>query len=116
MATVFVVQAPARRQGGTWLKADLSPAQEWGEVVELIPPGNIRDEWMEDALLMMQNQLLNVDTLNDYLVPAGDPVATVMATGVFMQHAISQQGSPCFINVLKWDKFAERYDLMTIPI
>lgn len=106
MSKVYVVQAPARRTGpsGAWEeKYDLSPAEEFGELVRVLPYGNVPEDPRptRDALLEAFDSF---DTRKDFILLLGDPVACAQA--VYVLASDFQLGH---FNVLKWDRRAGKY-------
>ena len=104
MSRVFLVQRPVFKDHGTgrWVdKYDLSPAEEHGPIVEVMPAGNIPRD-VGSMMRMVQERLADF-TQDDHLCAVGDPVAIAIATLVASQRT----GGP--VSLLKWDKRAGRY-------
>jgi hypothetical protein len=100
---VYAVQVPARRDGprGGWVeKFDLSPAKEFGEVVRLLPYGNVPNE-PERVHAQLKEALRDFDLDRDYLLLLGDPVAMAQAVSI-----VSRWGT---FNTLKWDRRTGTY-------
>lgn len=105
---VFVVQRPAKREGprGDWVdKYDLSSAEAFGELVTLLPYGNLSGDpvKLQAAQDMLEKALADYDGLRDYLLPLGDPVACAMAAAVLGERVQRP------ISVLKFDRREDAY-------
>lgn len=110
MSKVFVVQQPARYDrvaGGFVPKYDLTPATKFGELVYLLEPGNVRADRVTQAMVSIRRGLLAM-TADDYILPAGDPVAIMMVAA-----AVASLGSD--VRLLKWDGRTKEYEPYTIP-
>ncbi len=109
---VFVVQRPAYfdRQRRGWVnKYDLSPAEEHGELIFLLNPGNIYRDKLESAIRRLHKELADFGP-NDHILAIGDPVAiaaTVMVAGFKTGGTIS---------MLKYDRLDKRYDAYKVDI
>lgn len=109
---VYVVQRPAHRDRNTreWVEGDLTPAEHYGEVVVLLPPGNLpRDASVGFSALT--RGLKDFDAERDMLLLAGDPVAIAMAS------AMVSRKSGGRLRLLKWDRIHHCYLLseLTLP-
>lgn len=107
MPRVFVVQVPARREAGEWVeKFDLSPAERFGELVRVLPYGNVPIE-PEPSVDRLRRAFADYDFASDHLLLLGDPVAIARAVAVlcarraFLEEA---DGRRLPISVLKWDR------------
>lgn len=103
---VFVVQRPAyfdhKRRG--WVnKYDLTPAEEYGELVFLLPPGNIYKDHLGRAQDGIQAKLQEM-TPEDHLLAVGDPVAIAAAVLI----AADVTGGP--VSLLKFDRLSGKYE------
>lgn len=111
MSRVYVIQAPARRSGprGEWVeKFDLSPAEAFGEVVRVMPYGNLPED-LTEARTRLVEALRGFDFRSDYLLLLGDPVAIALGVSVLtMLQMLDDADAP--IRVLKWDRRAGRYE------
>ena len=113
MSRVFVVQEPARREAGRWLpKFDLSPAEAFGELVLMLPHGNVpMDPGPTRAIL--RKALRDFAFGSDHLLLLGDPVACAHAIVALSQRIQYLQGLghnyPMSISCLKWDRRAGQY-------
>lgn len=114
MPRVFVVQVPSRREAGEWVpKYDLSAAEAFGELVPILPPGNVP---IDPAASMprLREALRTFDFRSDHLLLLGDPVAIARATAAlccrraFLEEAAGASLPP--ISVLKWDRRAGGYE------
>ena len=107
-AKVYAVQVPARRDGprGGWVeKFDLSPAREFGEVVRLLPYGNIPND-PGRVRPQLREALRAFDFRTDYLLLLGDPVACAMAVHILGEFQDTPDET---IKALKWDKRSGAY-------
>ena len=109
---VFVVQRPAyfdrERQG--WVnKYDITPAEEHGELVFLLPPGNIYRDKLAGAIGRLERELADYGP-RDHILAIGDPVAIAAAV---MVAARRTDGT---VSLLKYDRMAERYDAYKITM
>jgi hypothetical protein len=80
LSRVFVVQRPATRSGerGCWVeKFDLAPAEAFGELVTILPYGNISREprALQAVKSTVSGALCAFNPDEDYVLPVGDPVA-----------------------------------------
>lgn len=106
MSKVYVVQVPARRSGprGAWEeKYDLSPAEHFGELVRLLPYGNVPAD-PRPTLDSLYVGLADFDQVEDFVLLLGDPVACAQAVNCL---TIKLGVKP--FNVLKWDRREQRY-------
>ncbi|MNV86368.1 hypothetical protein D3C71_1803970 [compost metagenome] len=102
MPRVFVVQVPSRREDGEWVaKYDLSPAEAFGEIVPILPPGNVPIDPTPTRRRLV-DALRAFDRHSDYLLLLGDPVAIAQAVSVL-------SAEPGRISVLKWDRRTATY-------
>lgn len=104
---VFVVQAPARRDGprGDWVeKFDLTPAEAFGELVRCLPYGNVPVD-AGPSRHALRVAFLDYDFSADYLLLLGDPVACARAVHVLAE----RQGFNDVIRALKWDRRTSAY-------
>jgi 3-dehydroquinate synthetase len=102
---VFVIHQPAVRDrytGQMRPQHDLSPALQYGEVVDVLPPGSISQDIKVLKTQIMEKLLSEGCCRDDYLLALGDPVAIVL--GAFAMAAFSDR-----IRVLKWDRRMRRY-------
>lgn len=110
---VFIVQRPAqydRNKGGWVNKYDLSPAEEHGELVFLLRPGNVFKAKLGEAIERLERELADFCDA-DHLLAVGDPVAIAAAVMV----ASRRNGGR--VSLLKFDRLAGRYDpyLVQLP-
>lgn len=114
MSKVFLVQNPSFRDQATgeWSpKYDVSAAKAFGEVVELLPPGNLPAD-LRPALRTMRSKLNGSDpfkTFDDYLLALGDPVAIALAVAVLMETRNR-------FSILKWDRRGKCYRSYAIDL
>lgn len=107
---VFIVQRPAYkdRATGEWvLKYDLTPAEEHGELVDIMPVGP--SFWDINSIVAQAERVLadyNPDV--DHILAMGDPVAIAAASLV--------AGKSGGVSVLKWDKKAQRYQPFFVQV
>ena len=104
MSKVFAVQIPARRVDGAWVpKYDLSAAERFGAIVQVLDFGNVpSDPGPTRSRLFSVFSVFNPDA--DYVLLLGDPVAIAQAVAVILQF----HNRP--YRVLKWDRRAEEYE------
>ena len=103
---VFVTQVPSRRdaQSGLWVPTvNIAPAQQFGEVVTLLPPGAQFFAAAETTRLI-KSRLHELDyRAGDYLLPLGNPVIMAVASAV-----AARRSNGC-LNVLMWDRQTSCY-------
>ncbi len=112
MSRVFVVQRPAyfdRKRRGWVNRYDLTPAEEYGELVFLLRPGNIYRDKMSSALESLREQLSDMQS-DDHILAIGDPVA--IAATVMVASKIT--GS--VVSLLKFDRLDGRYYAYEVDI
>jgi hypothetical protein len=111
MSRVFVVQAPARREGprGEWVeKFDLEPARAFGELVRVLGYGNLPTD-LTEARRTLTEALGQFDFTSDHLLLLGDPVAIALSVSVLTAlQMVDDIDAP--IRVLKWDRRAGCYE------
>lgn len=103
---VYVVQVPARRSGprGDWEeKYDLSPAEEFGEVIKVLGYGNVPEDPMS-SWPRFREILTGFDPDRDYVLLLGDPVACARAVW-FLCRLLDCRS----FKALKWDRREGRY-------
>jgi hypothetical protein len=118
MSKVFVIHQPAvrdRHTGEMRPQFDLSPALRFGEVVDVLPPGSVTQDY---GLLRgdIRRRLLaeGFDASKDHILALGDPVA--MALGVLVAaQLVSEAGGPFEISLLKWDRRSYSYVACRLP-
>lgn len=107
---VFIVQRPAYldRATGEWiLKYDLSPAAEFGELVDIMPVGP--SFWDIDTVVAHAERALeDYDFNNDHILAMGDPVAIAAASLI--------AGKSGGVSVLKWDKKVQSYQAFLVRV
>lgn len=111
-ARVYVTQRPARfsQERGGWVnKYDLSPAREFGDLVYLLPPRNIYNDGLGQAIAKIKTQLKHY-TPNDHIMALGDPL--VIAVTVM----IAASKTNGVVSLLKWDRIENRYRAFLIDI
>ena len=107
---VFITQRPAFRRPGGWVdKFDLTPAEKFGELVEVMPPGNT-DPSIVDNMVQDLCTVLRDFSDRDYLLPLGDP-AVIAAAAMAAARAGSGR-----VNILRWDKRAGEYEVLTVRL
>ena len=105
MSSVYVVQRPRFKNPltGEWQdKYDLKPAEQFGEIKEILRPGNFTGAERKNVMLRIIENLKDFNS-DDYLLALGDPVMIAAAACVAMDYAQD------FIRVLKWDRQIEQY-------
>lgn len=111
-AKVFVVQRPAyydRDRRGWVNKYDLTPAEAHGELVFLLPPGNIYRDKLEGAIQRLRHELEGYGP-GDHLLAVGDPVAIAAAVMVAGERTGGR------VSLLKFDRVGGRYDAYEIDV
>ena len=107
---VFVVQRPAYRDraSGEWItKFDLSPAEKFGELVDILP-GNMF--WDADTIIAQAKRILEgFNSDQDCLLAIGDPVA-IAACAIIASRETGE------VTILKWDKKAQCYQPFRLSI
>jgi hypothetical protein len=102
---VFVIHQPVvrdRASGRYRPQHDLSPALQFGEVVDVLPPGSISQD-VGALRKQIEDRLTEEDcSSDDYLLAIGDPVAIVLGALV-MSRLVDR------IQLLKWDRRMRRY-------
>lgn len=111
MPKVFIPQTPSRRIKGEWvMKYDLSPAEEFGELVHLTRPGMLTQTSVARIAGTFRNKLRDFGP-DDSILAVGDPVAIGIAVCYASQsHLIKGP-----INMLRFDRASGRYAQLTIP-
>lgn len=103
---VFATQIPSRRDEETdiWVPTvNVAPAEQFGEVVTLLPAGSQFFAATETVRLIKQ-RLHDLDyQAEDYLLPMGSPV--IMAVSA----AIAARRSNGCLKVLVWDRHSSTY-------
>jgi hypothetical protein len=103
---VFATQVPSRRDAATGLwvpTVNIAPAEQFGEVVTLLPPGAQFFAAAETTRLIKQ-RLHELDyQQGDYLLPMGNPVIMAVAC------AIAARRTNGCLNVLVWDRTTSTY-------
>jgi len=107
MSVVYVVNRPVIRVNSAFKdKYDLSPAERFGRLVDVLPVGNTP---RNPALMMrMVRDGLADFTPDDHLLAVGDPLAIAM--GVLA--ASSRTGGP--VSLLKFDRHTGEYGAHTV--
>lgn len=109
---VFAVQRPAyfdQEKRGWVNKYDLTPAEAYGELIFILPPGNIYRGKFDRALSQIQEELEDF-TEDDFILAVGDPVAIAAS----VMAASNKTGGR--VNILKYDRIGKRYDSYTISM
>lgn len=103
---VFVTQIPSRRDEATdmWVPTvNIAPAEQYGEIVTLLPPGSQFFAATETVRLIKQ-RLHDLDyQQGDFLLPMGSPVIMAVAS------AIAARRSNGCLKVLVWDRHSSSY-------
>jgi hypothetical protein len=103
---VFVVQnqTKASRAGAFVPKFNLSPAQEFGEIVFCLPPG--LQPFDNEKVIDQLHKALSDFTSDDYLVLTGNPILIGWTVAIA---AMITQGH---LNMLQWDSQHQIYRLI----
>lgn len=105
---VFVVQRPSYRERGAWVdKYDLTPAEHFGRLVELLPRGNVPRQLEVTQTAIRAGFARERFSSSDYLLTVGDPVAIAAAAVVAAQFVEAEERA--FLQLLKWDKKHQQY-------
>lgn len=115
MNRVFVIHQPAtrdRRTGRMRPYFDLSPALQFGRVVNVLPPGGIIQDY--DRLSLDIERRLKEERFGpkDYILALGDPAA--IAIGVLVVARLARPLET--IQLLKWDKKLSSYIVCKVPV
>lgn len=102
---VFVVNEPRRRHDGSAI--DISPAEEYGTLVFLLPPGSSLDH---AATIVALERGLADFAPGDTLLPLGDMTACVIAASIV---AARTDGSYA---VLRWNDTIRRYARVEVDL
>ena len=107
---VFVVQRPAYRLQGKWVdKFDLRPAEEFGPLLFMLPPGNVFYTDLERAQTSVRELLTEHSFCEmDAILPVGDPLAIAICS------VIASRISPSGYHILKWDNREGIYQLLAV--
>jgi 3-dehydroquinate synthetase len=114
MNKVFVIHQPAVRDyhtGEMRPQFDLSPALRYGEVIDVLPPGSVTQDYNKMAKEVHKRLTEEGYSKGDYILALGDPVAIVV--GAFV--AASLTPHPPAIRLLKWDRRMRGYVVCNIP-
>ena len=103
MNKVYVTQSPT-------MNIDISSAQEYGEIVTLLPSGRIETHGSHHIIDSLAKGLENFDEDKDYLVFIGD--TTVM----FLVGMILSQMGVIHPKVLKWEWKNKRYETLNLDV
>jgi len=103
---VFVPQIPSRRDSESriWVPTvNLKPAEEFGEVVTLLPPGSQFFAAKEMTRLIKQRLHDEGFREIDYLLPLGSPTAMAVTAAVAARRLNGR------LNILVWDGASQSY-------
>lgn len=104
MTKVYLTQRPTFRNQATGQfqdKFDLTPALKYGEIVEILRPGNISADHQYVMETILQ-KLKNFKS-EDFMLALGDPVAMCAAACIALDYTNG------FLQILKWDKHRLEY-------
>ena len=105
MSRVFAVQIPAHKVDGEWVeKLDLSDARRFGELVRVLPYGNVPSD-PRSTRYAIEDVMYDFSPADDYVLLLGDPVAIAAVA-----HFLCRSASGASFRALKWDKRAGRYE------
>lgn len=112
--SVFIVQEPVRKnqETGEWEQwVDFTPASAYGKAEVLLPPQSEMIVGLNPGPMvkMLKHRLRNFCNL-DYIVPAGDPVASCAAV---MVASSVNHGK---VKVLRWDNKTRQYVAVELQI
>lgn len=101
MSRVFIPQMPLRKVNGVLEPIyDLTPAKEFGELVELVGPS--AKPWTESVLDEMYERLGTI-TEEDYILMIGSPVMCSITAAYVAQELNGR------IQFLQWDGYNRKY-------
>lgn len=112
MPTVFVPQEPSKFDRATdlWIPTvDLKPAEEFGKLAIMMPPGAAR--LPTPALVRVLKERLAHWQLGDYFIAVGSPVLIAASIGIIVR----EKKVDC-LNLLTWDKFTRSYKCAEIVL
>lgn len=104
MSRVFVPQVPSRFDVSVQLwvpTVNLSPAEQYGEVVIMLPPDAARLHVA--PLVTAMRERMEDFTEQDYIVAVGDP-SLIAAAAVIATHKAHGK-----LRILKWDRMRAQY-------
>ncbi len=105
MGRVFVIQVPANKRDGEWAeKYDLSAAEHFGELIRVLPFGNVPMDPAPTKSRLL-DVLFDFSAADDYVLLLGDPVALAQAV-----HFICTYTNGSAFRCLKWDRRRQQYD------
>lgn len=103
---VFVTQIPSRRDKGTriWVPTvNIAPAEKFGELVTLLPPGS-QFFAAKEVVRLIKERLHELDYQpQDYFLPLGSPVVMTVAGAIAARRGNGR------LNVLVWDGHGSNY-------
>lgn len=111
MSRVFIPQVPSRYDSGAnlWVPTiNIKPAQQWGELVTILPPAASRTG-IDLCAEVIRRAMEDYNT-EDYLVAVGDPTLYAIAAVVAARKA---EGT---LRMLKWDRIQSRYILEEVTV
>ena len=112
MAKVFIPQTPSRRVGGAWVsKYDLSPAEAFGRLVHLNPPGMLTQKSLLRVLPMFRDGLRDFGP-DDSIMAVGDPIAISVA----VYYAAQGHLSDGTVHILRFDRHAKAYKRLAVKL
>ena len=107
-STVFVVQHAQLKVDGHWEKRDISDAERFGSLVELLPAGPMVRSTIHAAGTLRHKLRAFGDA--DYLLCMGDPALIGMAC------AIASQRNAGRYKLLVWDKEVRAYTPIQVDL
>jgi hypothetical protein len=111
MSIVYVTHEPLRRDEdtGEMVRAvDLSPAEEWGELRFLLPPG--APPLDPEAVLPQLRAGLAEFRVSDFLLPVGHPVLIAWAA------ALACRAAGGHLRLLQWRARERRYSAVSASV
>lgn len=105
-AKVFIPQIPSRRDPATkiWVPTiNIKPAEEFGDIVELLPAGS--QFFPSQEMKRLIKQRLHEEDLgaDDYFIAAGSPTAMMVTAAI-----AARRLNGC-LNILLWDGATSTY-------
>lgn len=102
MPRVFITQRPSVKTAQGWAdKYDITTAEHFGRLVEILPRGNI-PKLVGPTIGRLEDALQDF-TDRDYLLMLGDPIAISIAS------VIAARKTGGILRLLKWDRHQGEY-------
>lgn len=118
MSKVFVIHQPAvrdRHTGEMRPQFDLSPALRFGQVVDVLPPGSVTQDYKQLAVEIRRRLQEEDFSPDDFILALGDPVAMVLGAMVASQ-LLPAKSRSASLKLLKWDRKMGGYVACCLPM